>query len=160
MPLITPICDADLGYGLWPWARGPKWRLEQDYTFVLARDVWWEDAPQLMPIYTIPRGYLFDKASVPPFLWGFPFGYTPDGLCTLPALEHDFLCDLLAGGSSWLAHRLLPNPLPMCPPARVVHEHFEKRLFEVGVRPSKAKAMGLAVKLLGPGGKLRWRKLP
>ena len=60
--------------------------------------------------FTIPVGYEFDKASVPPFFWGFPFNYTPDGLCTVPALEHDFLCDLHAGGSDWLRVRLTPLP--------------------------------------------------
>jgi hypothetical protein len=76
--------------------------------------------------------------------------YLPDGLCLLPALEHDFLCDLLSGGSGWLEARL--DGLPGCPPAADVHEHFRLRLHECGVRPGKAEAMGRAVAALGPQG--------
>lgn len=140
VPNITPLRDADFGFGLLPWARGPLWRLEEDYTFKVAKAE-----------FTIPAGYEFDKASVPPFFWGFPFNYTPDGLCTVPALEHDFLCDLLTGGSYWLREKL-GTPLPKCPPAWVVHEHFTTRLFLWGVRWSKARAMGSAVKAFGPQG--------
>lgn len=147
--LIEPVRDADFGFGLLPWARGPLWRLTEDYTFSLAPGLW-EDGP----LYTIPRSYAFDKASVPPFFWGPPFNYIPDGLCTLPALEHDFLCDLMDDSSWWLGRIL--GDLPPVPPPELIHEHFERRLYEAGVRRSKARAMGLVVKLFGPRGKLRF----
>lgn len=149
VPNHTPLRDASLGFGLWPWARGPLWRLEEPHTFSLAvfliEPAWSH--------YTIPAGYEFDKASVPPVLWGPPFNYLPDGLCTVPALEHDFLCDLLSGGSAWLQEQL--GELPPAPPAAVIHQHFEARLYQWGVRPGKARAMGAAVKRFGPGG--TWR---
>lgn len=150
--LIEPVRDADFGFGLLPWARGPLWRLTEDYIFTLHPGLWGES-----PRYTIPAGYHFDKASVPPFFWGPPFNYLPEGLCTLPALEHDFLCDLMDGGSWWL-ERIL-GALPPVPPAQIIHEHFYRSLLAAGVRRRKADAMGLAVKWFGPGGKLRIKRL-
>ncbi|TDU64109.1 uncharacterized protein DUF1353 [Prosthecobacter fusiformis] len=149
-PRIIPLRDAALGFGLLPrflcrWVRGPLWRLGEDYEFILAA------GPDRGRVFRIPKGYEFDKASVPPLLWGPPFNYLPDGLCTLPALEHDFLCDLLAGGSAWLRMKLVV--LPVAPPAGVVHEHFRERLHQSGVRGSKAEAMGRAVSAFGPQGK-------
>ena len=157
LPPIRAVRDADFGFGFWPWSKGPRWRLEADHTFAL-RIIQSHGEPV---IYTIPAGYEFDKASVPPVLWGPPFNYTPDGVCTVPALEHDFLCDLLSGGSEWLRAKL--GTLPWCPPASDIHHHFHIRLHEEGMRPSKAEAMGQAVKKFGPGGSLRpstiWRRL-
>lgn len=152
---IRPLRDASLGFGLlprfvfWRWVQGPLWRLEEDHVFTLA-------VPRCMAScgpceFRIPAGYEFDKASVPPLLWGAPFNYTPDGLCTVPALEHDFLCDLLRNGSPWLKNKLVILPAP--PPPWMVHEHFRLRLHEAGVRRGKAEAMGRAVALLGPKGK-------
>lgn len=152
---IRPLRDASLGFGLlprvlfWRWVRGPLWRLEEDYVFTLA-------VPRCTAScgpceFRIPAGYQFDKASIPPLLWGAPFNYTPDGLCTVPALEHDFLCDLLTGGSPWLHHQLVIPPSP--PPAWMVHEHFRLRLREAGVRRGKVEAMGRAVAYFGPQGR-------
>lgn len=149
-PSIVPVRDASLGFGLlprflFPWINGPLWRLEEDYGFLLANGAGGH--------FVIPSGYEFDKASVPPMFWGPPFNYLPDGLCTQAALEHDFLCDLLSGGSVWLKERL--GELPVCPEAEEIHRHFKLRLLECGVRPGKALAMGRAVAALGPGGWLR-----
>lgn len=153
VPIIIPIRDASLGFGLLPrwlcrWVRGPLWRLEENYHFHLAGRRC--GAPCGIWHFYIPRGYEFDKASIPPVLWGTPFNYLPDGLCLMPALEHDFLCDLLAGGSDWLANEL--GWVPSAPPARMVHEHFRVRLHECGVRRTKAEAMGQTVAALGPQG--------
>lgn len=101
--------------------------------------------------FTIPQGYKFDRASTPKIAW--LIGFTRDGLAEVPALEHDFLCDLLSGGSEWLVEQL--GALPICPPPGVVHQHFEDRLLEEGMRPSKARTMGLAVKSFGPKGWLK-----
>jgi hypothetical protein len=144
---MTALRDADLGYGWVPWARGPLWRLDEEYHFCLE-----VDGVAAAPAYCIPAGYEFNKASIPPLFWSL--GYTPDGLVTVPALEHDFLCDLLTGGSHWLRERL-PSWLLEAPPAWAVHEHFERRCLEWGMRPRKARLFGLTVKLLGPGGRLR-----
>lgn len=151
---ITPLRDASFGFGLLPrficrWVKGPLWRLDEDYTFTLA-------VPRCMATcqartFTIPAGYEFDKASIPPVFWGPPLNYTPDGLSIVPALEHDFLCDLLAGGSDWLRIKLVE--LPESPPAWMVHRHFHLRLLQSSVRPTKAAAMGRAVALFGPQGK-------
>ena len=146
---IEPVRDAGLFFGLWPWAKGPLWRITRDYPFTF-----W--GPDFVQRYVIPEGYEFDKASVPALFWGVPFGYTPDGLATLPALEHDFLCDLLRGGSDWLRERLEEDDLE-APPAGLVHAFFEQRLLQVGVRTGKARMMGRAVRWFGPGGTLRRR---
>lgn len=82
--------------------------------------------------FLIEAGYEFDGASVPRLFWGFPFGYTPFGIHIGAALEHDWLCE----------YQLLPS--------EAVHEHFERRLREDGIRPSQAWVMGKAVKLFGP----------
>ena len=87
-PRIAALRDASIGYGILPWANGPMWELQERYVF---RIVYPDRDPGRL--FEIPEGYQFNKASVPPLFWGFPFGYTPDGLCTVPALEHDFLCD-------------------------------------------------------------------
>lgn len=149
-PTIIPIRDASVGFGWIPsftgLVKGPLWRLESPWSFTL-RD-------HTKQPFTIPAGYEFDKASIPPILWGPPFDYIPDGLCTVPALEHDFLCDLLAGGSPWLFDQL--GTLPPSPPAPTIHLHFYIRLTEQpGMRPSKARAMYTAVRNFGPGGRMR-----
>lgn len=82
--------------------------------------------------FYIPAGYQFDGASVPRMFWGFPFGYTPFGVHIGAALEHDWLCERRPFDS------------------RTVHEHFERRLIEDGIRPRQAFMMGKAVKLFGP----------
>lgn len=151
---IRPIRDPSLGFGFlprflfWRWVKGPLWRLEEEHVFTLA-------VPRCTAscgpcVFRIPVGYEFDKASIPPLFWGFPFNYLPDGLCTNPALEHDFLCDLLSDGSPWLKNKLII--LPAAPPAWMVHEHFRLRLHEAGVRRGKAEAMGRTVAAMGPQG--------
>lgn len=153
-PDIEPIKDADFLFGLWPWSRGPMWELQEPWAFTVDNGGFKAD-------YLIPEGYRFDKASIPSVLWGFPFNYTPDGLCTVPALEHDYLCDLYHGGSDWLKARL--GVIPAAPSTTVIHRHFYDRLLQWGVRPSKARAMWEGVRKFGPGSWIRpstWRKKP
>jgi len=151
-PIISAVRDADFGFGLLPWAKGPLFVLDAAYSFKV-------DIPgKFFGRYEIPAGYQFDKASIPPICWGPPFNYTPDGLCTIPALEHDFLCDLLTGGSYWLREKL-PSTKLVAPPAWAVHEHFRRRLLEENVRSGKANLMGTAVRWFGPKGKFFfWQK--
>lgn len=149
-PQMVAIRSAEFGYGLWPWSKGPLWRLLED----------WEFAVEAVPngpseLFTIPRGYEFDKASIPSVLWGPPLNYTPDGPCAVPALEHDFLCDLYLGGSDWLKARL--GIMPAAPPAAVIHRHFYDRLLVWGERHRKASIMYAAVRNFGPGGRA-WPK--
>jgi hypothetical protein len=89
--------------------------------------------------FVIPDGYEFDGASVPRFLWAVT-GYTPYGRHIAAALEHDRLCELRGDLG---AFRMT---------SREVHDHFYVRLLKWGVRPSKAKLMGWAVRWFGP----RW----
>lgn len=145
-PDISPIRDADVGFGFWPWSKGPLFRLEEPWEFMI-------DSGGTREKFIIPHGYEFDKASIPSVLWGFPFNYTPDGLCTVPALEHDYLCDLYHGGSDWLKARL--GTIPAAPSTTVIHRHFYDRLLQCGVRPSKARAMWEGVRKFGPGSWIR-----
>lgn len=148
MPRIIPIRDNDFGFGWLPWAKGKEFELQEDYKF---------------GNYLIPAGYRFDKASIPPLFWGFPFHYTPDGLCTVPALRHDFLCDLLTGGSEWLKDKLKEKYPSVIPTAEQVHHHFYVELLRWGVNPRKARLFYAGVRNFGPGGRLRpsvlWKRL-
>lgn len=144
-PLIIPISDPEIGFGFLPGARGPLFRLEEDWDFQF-----WDGC--VYHCLTIPAMYEFDKASIPSFFWGLPFNYLPDGLCTVPALEHDFLCDLYYGGSDWLREKI--GPL-LKVETKFVHAHFYHRLREYGVRPTKAKIMWQGVRKFGPGSWLR-----
>ncbi len=145
-PWIEARREADFGFGILPWAAGPMWELcEAIYSFHLlvpGYEDWW---------YHAYAGYWFNKASIPPWFWGFPFGWIPDGLCTVPALGHDLLCDYLTGGSYWLREKH-GGVLPPVPPAWVIHEHFYRSLLLWGVKPRKAWLMWVAVAAFGPGG--------
>ena len=148
-PEIVALRDPDPFYGFWPWSKGPLWETRSPHSFDIR-------VPGYQHLsYTIPNGYTFNKASTPPILWGPPLYYTPDGLCEVPSLEHDFLCDLLTGGSPWLK-RQYEGRLPAPPPAPIIHEHFRLQLLRYGLRASKAQAWGTAVALLGPKGKLKF----
>jgi len=146
-PRIIAIRDPDLGFGVWPWSKGPLFLLREDWTFQFWDGKEWHEL-------TIPEGYEFDKASIPSVFWGAPWDYLPDGLCTVPALEHDFLCDLNAGGSDWLKARL-GGKLPLVPATEFVHKHLYWRLLAYGVRPRKAAAMWEVVRKFGPGSWVR-----
>lgn len=146
VPIIYAVRDPQWFFGVWPWSKGQLFELGENWTFLY-------QAVSGIREFTIPKGYLFDKASIPPFLWGFPMYYTPDGKCTLPALEHDFLCDLYLGGSEALFDMMGYKPDPV--EATEVHRHFYHRMLQYGVRPSKARAMWDAVRAFGPGSWVR-----
>lgn len=150
-PNVWPIRNADFGFGIWPWSKGPLYQL---------RDPYWR-FHVLMPDgslrhFEIPFGYVFNGASVPSMLWGFPFGYTPDGVYRAKALEHDFLCDLGKRSQDFLwmmkvelGVDVIPDPVPF----QVAHNHFANGLNEYGMRKSQACAFGKVVQLFGP----RWK---
>lgn len=104
--------------------------------------------------YLIPAGYQFDGASVPAILQRIfgASGYSAFGLHIAAALEHDFLCEIGAGGSVWL-RRQFSGSLPAKISSRDTHAHFARRLREDGVRPGQAAVMAAAVKWFGP----RWK---
>lgn len=142
-PWVEAARDADTFWPFWPGSQGPCWQTQETHHFALAFDP--------TRLFTIPAMYLYDKASVPMPFWGFPFYYTPDGTCSLGALEHDFLCDLLAGGSDWLREQF-GGTLPDAPEPWEVHLHFRIRLYQCHTRFSKAETMGNMVAALGPRG--------
>lgn len=146
-PHIKTLRDADIGFGIIPFRKGPLFRIMSPWNFTV-------DINGFRQEYVIPVGYEFDKASIPAILWGPPLNYTPDGLCTIPALVHDFLCDLYNGGSEWLKQKL-GGSLPPCPPAELIHLNFYRMLQAEGVRPRKASIMYSAVRNFGPGGRLK-----
>lgn len=152
-PLIQPIRDPDFGVGILPWAKGQLFRLRAPWPFSV-------NINGFAQSYVIPAGYEFDKASIPPVFWFL--GYLPDGLCTVPALVHDFLCDLYNGGSPWLTEAL-QGEVPPAPPVELIHLNFYNMLQAEKVKPRRAKVMYQAVRLFGPGGVLRpstlWSKL-
>lgn len=140
-------------FHLWPWAKGPLWKLAKPWKFRAynyERERW-ED-------YTIPAGYEYDKASIPSVLWGPPFYFTPDGLHSVAALEHDFLCDVFAGGSEWLKNAMGAD-YPEALKPRSIHGHFYHRMLAYGVPPWQARVFWQAVVEFGPGGKWLIRRL-
>lgn len=144
-PQTICLRNADPLFGIWPWSRGPLWRMVEEWSF----DFW--DGSRWLHL-TIPSSYEFDKASVPPILWGPPMNYTPDGIHSAAALEHDFLCDILNGGSDWLRKQIGELPKVTAPE---VHAHFYHRMIAYGMRPSQAQTFYAGVRRLGPGG--TWR---
>lgn len=142
-PRITPIRDASFWFGIWPWAKSALFELQEDYTFTVEHE-------GVVHSFTIPSGYQYDRASVPKPLWSF--GFTPDGLCEIPALHHDYLCDWFNGGSDWLRSKVTT---PHLLPAQVIHRHFYDELLRWNMNPAKALAMWKAVRNFGPGGYLR-----
>jgi len=153
-PVITPVRDADFGYGILPWAKGNEWRLEEPWKFHIG---WggkrWE--------YIVPEGYLFDGQSVPGFLHGFPFYFGPAGVGMRAGLIHDFSYDCYSGGSEWLRQKL--GEIPEMPPIEAIDLAYYLTQLDDRQRPTKAFVTWRAVRAFGPYGFLRprtiWRKL-
>ncbi len=138
-PDIVPLKNAGLFFGK------PLYRLRETWTFEVETDYGTFS-------FCIPASYQFDAASVPRLFWGFPFGYTPDGVHRAAALEHDFLCDLGLKQHKfmeWYALKVQGN-IPKALPPPDVHRHFFNKLKKYGLRPSQAFVMGTAVRLFGP----------
>lgn len=81
MPIISPVPIKSRGTGffrgLWTWATEKRsWRVEEEYLLYFeGRD------------YIIPKGFVFDGASIPKLLQSF---ISPTGLLFIPALFHDY----------------------------------------------------------------------
>lgn len=132
----------DARFGAWfSKERRVKARLLEDYHFRAFGKTW-----------TIPAGYEWDGASIPPCLWGFPFYYMPWGTYTHAALVHDFFCDLGEGGSEWLRGALWDQYPHDIPASKDVHFDFYLRCLTLGTSRSRARTMLFFVNLLGP----RW----
>ena len=64
---------------IWRWITSiRKWKLTEDWEFKLPYDE---------PVIIIPKGFVFDGASIPRPLWGI---LSPTGLLLIPGLIHDF----------------------------------------------------------------------
>jgi len=149
-PNARPVRNADLFFPFWPKSKGPLYENLTPWVF----DVNMNNGT--FRTFEIPAGYIFNGASVPPCLWGFPFGYTPDGVHRAAAMEHDFLCDLGLRPDSFADMMMcdfgiIPIPDPV--PHHIAHQHFRARMKEYGMRETQVEAFGWAVKLLGP----RWK---
>jgi len=83
MPSMTPIplIDRDANYfsRVCSWLfKSVKWRLDKDYCiFVPGMQCW----------IRVPKGFIFNGASIPRPLWPF---LAPTGILFLPSLLHDF----------------------------------------------------------------------
>ncbi len=64
---------------IWIWITSiRKWELIEDWEYNLPDDE---------PVIVIPKGFIFDGASIPRLLWGV---LSPTGLLLIPGLIHDF----------------------------------------------------------------------
>lgn len=80
MPVLQPIPINTKGLsflrGIWRWMKSKRsWLLMEDFIY---RDM------------IVPKGYIFDGASVPRILWSV---LSPVGLLLIPSLFHDFIYD-------------------------------------------------------------------
>lgn len=149
-PNIKPIRNAEFGFGFIPGKRGPLYQNQEDWIFVV------DMGNGCLRGFTIPAGYIFNAASVPPCLWGWPFGYTPDGVHRAAAMEHDYLCDLGIKGTSFRFNMILQlgiKRIPECVPHKVAHKHFHLRMAEYGMRSAQVTLFAWAVRNFGP----RWK---
>ena len=83
MPKLIPIPiktrDLRLWVRIWRWITSiRKWELVDDWEYKLPGDE---------PVIVIPKGFVFDGASIPRPLWGV---LAPTGLLLIPGLIHDF----------------------------------------------------------------------
>jgi hypothetical protein len=152
-PRIQVLRNPDWGYGvpLLSWLlRRKGWlvRLEEDWPFRVWDGARWRR-------FVIPRGFLFDMASIPAALWGPPFNYSPFGTYLAASLEHDFLCVIgnaheKGTPDEWL-RQAMGEDYPKEPvPSAWTHEHFARRIHDDGTRKSQAKTMAAMVRRFGP----------
>lgn len=90
MPIIEPVpyCTADLNFfkRVLKWITYTrKWRLVEDWYFILPYSN--ENKVTRFILFMVPKGFVFDGASVPKFLRGF---LSPVGILFLPGILHDY----------------------------------------------------------------------
>jgi hypothetical protein len=83
MPKLIPVPietkNKSIIIRIWRWITAiRKWELTEDWECVLPGDE---------PKIVIPKGFVFDGASIPRPLWGL---LSPTGLLLIPGLVHDF----------------------------------------------------------------------
>jgi len=101
MPKLIPILiktkDELIWIRIWRWITSVrKWEVTEDWEYKLPDDE---------PVIVIPKGFIFDGASVPRPLWIL---LSPTGLLLIPGLIHDFAYRydyLWALGSSGTAYK-------------------------------------------------------
>lgn len=77
-PITIPTKDKGTFGAIWLWLWTSRtWELATDWTFVLNDEV-----------YVIPRGFVFDGASIPKYFWNW---LSPVGVLLIPGLIHDWL---------------------------------------------------------------------
>ena len=81
MPILQPLPIPTKGEGflkrIWVWfVYSRKWRVVEDYEFKVSGDK-----------FIIPKGFVFDGASIPRIFW---FVLSPTGLLLIPGLFHDY----------------------------------------------------------------------
>ena len=77
IPIITK--DKPIRLRVWRWMTSiRKWELNEDWEYKLPDDG---------TVIVIPKGFVFDGASIPRPLWGI---LSPTGLLLIPGLIHDF----------------------------------------------------------------------
>lgn len=112
----------------------PRYRLNEDYAFSFKGQ-----------IFIIKKGFEYDGASVPRFLWSLT-GIRPDGLHRAAALIHDFLYDKARKGQG--AALSLRGQLIYFSRKEADRQFYED-LVKTGVKNSRAKLMYRAVRLFG-----------
>ena len=83
MPKLIPIPiktrEKSVWLRVWRWITSiRKWELLEDWEYKLSDNE---------PVIVIPKGFIFDGASIPRPLWGV---LSPTGLLLIPGLIHDF----------------------------------------------------------------------
>lgn len=83
MPKLVPIPietkNKPIWIRIWRWITSiRKWELCEDWQYKL---------PDNEPVIVIPKGFIFDGASIPRPLWAL---LSPTGLLLIPGLIHDF----------------------------------------------------------------------
>lgn len=125
--------------------KGPLWKTDENHRFLFKMRMELFDVTLEMPM-TIEKGFVFDKASIPPCMWGWPLNLLPDGKVTMPALEHDYLCRMLGSKVGMIQEEVTPS---------MAHLHFRRRLIEYGESKWRAGVYYWVVRLFGPGGILK-----
>lgn len=101
-----------------------RWKVSEEFSYT--------SRMLLGDVYTVPRAFVTDLASVPRIFWRF---FPPDGTYTQAAVLHDYLCE----------KKLLSY--------KETHAIFDEAMGVLGVGKFERSMMAWAVKHFGP----RWK---